>query len=248
MYEPVKHLVLRVLRVPHDPAPPDGSPGSLRVFRASAGYWRYRLVLWALSQAWVVVLAIGAIVGLRRMQDVAPPAIVGLVVVLEVLGLALALLNVGISLVTLRLDYELRWYMVTDRSLRIREGVVHVHEMTLTFANIQNVTIHQGPLQRLLGIADVRVQSAGGGGAAPQTAGGHQSLRDLHVASFSGVDDAAGIRDLVLQRLKRLRDSGLGDHDDPAPEPAPDGAGDSLLEALRELKAETALLREAAAR
>jgi membrane protein YdbS with pleckstrin-like domain len=60
-----------------------------------------------------------------------------------------------VSYVTIRLDYEFRWYKTTHRSLRIREGVWLVREMTMTYANIQDISVSQGPLQRLFGIADL---------------------------------------------------------------------------------------------
>jgi uncharacterized membrane protein YdbT with pleckstrin-like domain len=106
----------------------------------------------------------------------------------------------------------MRWYKVTDRSLRIRAGVWNVHEMTMTFANVQNITISQGPLERLFGISDVKVDTAGGGGSS----GSHGNAEglNLHVATFRGVDNPEEIRDLMLQRLRRLRDAGLGDLDD----------------------------------
>ncbi len=66
-----------------------------------------------------------------------------------------------------RLDVELHWYIVTDRSLRIRTGLVRLQETTMSFANLQQVEVKQGPLQRLLGLADVHVQSAGGGSDQP---------------------------------------------------------------------------------
>ena len=44
------------------------------------------------------------------------------------------------ALALVRLDFEKRWYLVTDRSLRVREGVVNVREMTIMFANIQNIS------------------------------------------------------------------------------------------------------------
>jgi membrane protein YdbS with pleckstrin-like domain len=62
-------------------------------------------------------------------------------------------------LAMVRLDFEKRWYVVTDRSFRVREGVVFVREMTVTFANIQNISISQGPIQRAVGIADLRVDT-----------------------------------------------------------------------------------------
>ena len=33
----------------------------------------------------------------------------------------------------LRVDYDLRYYVVTDRSLRVREGAWNVREMTITY-------------------------------------------------------------------------------------------------------------------
>ena len=38
-----------------------------------------------------------------------------------------------------------------------------MHETTISFENVQNVEVRQGPLQRYFGIADVVVQTAGGG-------------------------------------------------------------------------------------
>src|SRR5258708_3086649 len=79
-----------------------------------------------------------------------------------------------------RLDYEFRWYVVTDRSLRIRQGIVTFEETTLTFANVQNAEILQGPIERAFGFANVLVETAGGGGPAvkgqPGAAGWHKGL------------------------------------------------------------------------
>ena len=106
-----------------------------------------------------------------------------------------------------RLDYEMRWYIVTDRSLRVRSGIWSVQELTMTFANIQDIRVSAGPLQRVLGLADVKVTSAGGGG-------GSEQLGTSHMANMAGVDCAEAIRDLMVERLRRYRDAGLGDPED----------------------------------
>jgi hypothetical protein len=62
----------------------------------------------------------------------------------------------------------------------------------------------------LLGIADVRVQSAGGG--EPEHGAGAGD--SLHTGVFHGVDNASQIRDLILERLRQFRAAGLGDPDD----------------------------------
>jgi uncharacterized membrane protein YdbT with pleckstrin-like domain len=138
----------------------------------------------------------------------------------------------------------LRWYLVTDRSLRIRAGITTVQESTMSFANIQQVVVTRGPIQGLLGIADVRVQSAGGGGSTHEKGAGDS----LHTGVFHGVENAAEIRDLILERLRRFRESGLGDPDEPPMPPASAGAAGSpgaALIAARELREAARGLRRA---
>jgi hypothetical protein len=128
------------------------------------------------------------------------------------ISLVVYLVQLPISYLILRLDYQQRWYLVTDRSLRLRSGVWSVREMTMSFANVQQITMSQGPLQRLLGIADVCVQSAGGGGVVAGHPGAHHA--SLHTGVFHAVDNAQEIRDLVVERLRQFRETGLGDPDE----------------------------------
>ena len=157
---------------------------------------------------------------------------------LELIGLGLFLVQIPFSLAKARLDYEMRWYIVTDRSMRLREGIFGVREMTFTFANVQNIAIRQGPLQRLLGISDVVVRTAGGGGGSTEHGGADQHAgKTMHVGTLRAVDNAEMVRDLILHRLRQLRDAGLGDPDDrhPAVEVLR-AAARELLEAARALR------------
>lgn len=170
-----------------------------------------------------------------------------LIWVLKVSGLMLYLAQIPFTYALRRLDYEMRWYVVTDRSLRIRSGLVIVQEMTMSFANVQQVTVTQGPLQRLLGLADVRVQSAGGGGGG-EGKPGHGVQASLHLGVFHGVDNAIEIRDLILERLRQFRATGLGDPDDHHEPVSPSAATEAgspadVLAASQELLAEARALR-----
>jgi len=247
MYDRVKSTLLWLLRVPPEPHDPMGDVHSLRVFRAAPGYLRYLTLAWALSE---IGILLG---GLLVFIPLAIAAATGLAVILTTaLGLVAAVIflgQAGLTFFSLRLNYEMRWYKVTDRSLRIRAGVWNVREMTMTFANVQNITISQGPLERLFGISDVKVDTAGGGGSS----GSHGNAEglNLHVATFRGVDNPEEIRDLMLQRLRRLRDAGLGDLDDapglkgaPVYDPA-FGTTETLL-ALAAFRDEARALRRAA--
>jgi len=245
-----RELLCRYLKVPAEPAAPAGAPGSVRTFRAARGFFHYRLLHWGVSQ---VGAAIGLVVGFSFLNLVPNlmvlgfplPKIMELFELLAVLGFVLQL---PLGFVLVRLDYEMRWYIVTDRSLRIREGILRVREQTMTFSNIQNLSIQQGPIQRLFGIEDLKVRTAGGGASSGDEHGEHPSLENMHEGSFRGVRDAGPIRDAILSHLKGRRDTGLGE---PEAERSnlrgPMSPGDlgPLLQAADDLRAEAAALRQA---
>jgi len=242
MFAFVRDRVLDMLRVPGEPKGPEGT--SLLVFRADEGYYRYRIALFWIVRvllllafayvAFIVILVATAVLTEGKTKKlfagVEPSTLTTVVLIVGGIFGTLYLIQCVVSWATLRLDYELRWYKVTDRSLRIREGVWFVREMTMSFANIQNISIAQGPIQKLFGVSDVMVQSAGGGG-------GEQG-RSLHVGYFRGIADAQKVRDLMLERLRQHRDAGLGDGDD---------RQITMEDALREVRDEARALRIATA-
>ena len=246
MYEALKDRLLWLLKVPPEPTDPMGDVSTLRVFRAAPGYLRYITVGWLLTQVSILVGLLIADIPLAIFGTTSTPAAV-VATTVTILGLSAFVLQLGVTYFSLRLSFEMRWYKVTDRSLRIRTGVWNVSEMTMTFDNIQNITVTQGPLERLFGISDVRVTTAGGGEAAAQKKSCHGGGQNLHLGVFRGVDNPEEIRDLMLARLRRLRDTGLGDPtDDHTHESAASHEeGPQLLEAFR---SEAAALRQVAER
>lgn len=216
MGERLRGLLLRVLRVPPEPAVPAGGR-VIRVFRAAPNYFRYRLWLWAIAQVSALAGLIGGLFLLSALlRTVTDPTAVFMLHAAEAAAWAAYVVQLPFSLALLRLDFDLRWYILMDRSLRVREGVISVREKTMTFANIQQISIRRNPLQRLLGLADVQVQTAGGGGSG--SSGGHsgQVGEGMHEAFFRGVDNAEEIRTAIQERVRLHRDSGLGDPDDAA--------------------------------
>lgn len=227
----LERRLLALLMVPEAPAPPDGSSDSIRVFRAGRNYYVWSVIMWALTVvlAGVAVagLSLPLIIAIRGAPDLA--RIAAAVVLVLMWGVYLA--TAAITLLSRRLNYGLRWYIVTDRSLRIRSGIFRMSELTMTYSNVQEIRVASGPLQLLLGIADVEVQAAGGGGDGQHGRGGH-------VGRFTGVAHAAEIRDLIVDRLRQYRDSGLGE---PPPVASPDASGlaaaNRVLEEARALRA-----------
>jgi membrane protein YdbS with pleckstrin-like domain len=239
--------LLRFLRVPPTPTPPPGSPP--RVFRAAPNFYALRLIRFGLTQLLAVIGLFWAFWFVRiASQANAPRLVIVILQIVETFGVAALIVQFVAGWMLVRLDYELRWYMLSDRALRIREGIATVREKTMALANIQNISIRQGPLQRLLGIADVEVKTAGGGGGqGPESHKKGSHTEPMHVAYFRGVDNPQQIRDLVAEGVRRQRDAGLGDPGDhhETPQHAAHGTtADAAAELLREARA----LRESFAR
>ncbi len=247
MFEAFRKCCERLLRIPPQPGAPPGDEGSTKVFRASPNYLRYLKLCWtiialvtigAVLLFAVVPLVVATVAANRKLQGYGL-----LLLIIPAVILLLVVAGQLFRLAVLQLDYEKRWYVVTDRSLRIREGVVSVREMTVTFANIQNISVSQGPLQRHFKIADLRVDTAGGGGAESAKRPG----LNLHTAWFRGIENAEEVKALIQARLRGLKDSGLGDHEEQRA--AARSASDAhVATALREVLAEARALRTAASR
>jgi uncharacterized membrane protein YdbT with pleckstrin-like domain len=230
-----RDAALGFMRVPPTPTPPPGSPP--RVFRAAPNFFTLRMIRWSITQAFAVTGLVFAIMFHAFVLPEGLPTIVTWIIrIIEFLGVVALIAEVIFGWMLVRLDYELRWYMLSDRAIRIREGIATVREKTIALANIQNIAVRQGPLQRYFGIADVEVKTAGGGGGAKSEME-HKGTRDqMHVAYFRGVDNAEEIRDLLREGVRLQRDAGLGDPDEPV--------ADDAHAAVAELLAEARLLRK----
>lgn len=232
VYSALREAAIRLLKLPVGPPNPPPGGTVVRIFNASPRFLSYRLLpVWIGSGILVAVAIVVALV-----------AAVQSWVWLVASGFLLLLAAVfGISgYVTTRLEYEWRHYILTDRSVRIRGGVIFLKESTLTFANVQNLRIRKGPIQQLFGIADVLVDTAGGAGGG-KDAEGHAMERG-HRGAIQGIENPSEIRDLVMTLLRKYRDAGLGDPDDPSHGKPHEDEGERLREILVEVKALRAAL------
>lgn len=204
------------------PTLPEGSQ-TLRRLKPSPRYLAYVYTGALLGYAAPCLVAPALLlVGALALGPVVLPL---LVIALLVLSVSLAML--GVSLVALRLDWELRDYLIGSRSLRLRAGAFVQRELTLSYANVQNVEVTQGLLERLFGFKSLVVSTAGGRSAKPGPHG-----NSSHEARLVGLEDAEAVRDLILGALRQHRDAGLGE---PSHEPPPTRT--RLLEEIRDAAA-----------
>lgn len=233
-YQGIWGVVTRWLLVPNEPPHLTGADDlHVQCFRPAPGYLRYlKFFFWiglfaidiGLSLAWIGIFIAAPIVG----------------VLITPFALAVIVLPDVVAYIAIHLRYDSTWYVLSDRTMRIRRGIWDIHETTITYENIQNVSVQQGPVQRYFGIANVRVETAGGGAAGPK--GGRDAG---HEGILEGIENAEAIRDLIMQKWKATRSAGLGDERFHAP--AADGVGSgwksdhvSVLHQIRQLAAELA--------
>ncbi|NPU98256.1 MAG: PH domain-containing protein [Candidatus Omnitrophica bacterium] len=240
MYDAFKEFFLYLFCAPAEPpAPPAGTHSSLRIFRASRRFLDYQLVFLILALM-VVAAAFLAGTGLVFTRSA---TLAGLTA-FWLICFWILLLMAGWFLI--RLEYDMRYYIVTDRSLRIRRGVWTIVEQTLSFINIQNITVEQGPLERFFGIARIVIDTAGGGIVAQPQQG--MAVKNHHRAIMAGLDNAQEIRDLIVNYLKSMPQvSGVDGHEGiPGIGKTPFGArgfSEREIEILREIRDEVKFLR-----
>ena len=140
------------------------------------------------------------------------PAVAGIVL------LAAALVALWQTAYVQRFSYE-----VTEDTFDIASGVLSRREREIPYERVQNVDISENVLQRLLGLAQVRIETAGGSGTEAQLryvtraeAGrlqellGERKRRTTAEADSGAGDDAARAADTEMETLFTLSERELG--------------------------------------
>lgn len=175
--------------VPVEPVPtlpPPGADGERPLERRVVLAWR----LGASARLVPLAIALGAAVSLLPLPG-------PLVTAVLVVGAVVAALVVG-PLQALRWR---RWsWRLTDRAVELRSGVLVRRHVVLPHFRVQQIDVLEGPLERLLGLATLRVTTA--------SASGSVELPGLDA------DVAPGVRSELLARAARANaELGRSGHD-----------------------------------
>lgn len=213
VYQGVWGVITRLFLVPEEPPHLPTRPGETAMSFRPAPRWLDYLKF----QFWIGLIVFAGVIFVVWVVIMAAEPIAGVLIA----PVALALFGVPyvVGYVAIHLRYDTTWYVLTRRSLRIRRGIWTIHETTITFENVQNVSVSQGPLERMFGVANVLVETAGGGGGAAQAQGG-QAMQ-THRGLIEGIANAAEIRDMLMEQLRRSRTAGLGDETEAKPAARP---------------------------
>lgn len=233
VYSGVWAVLTEMFLVPREPPTlPSYTGAAPMTLRPCEGWLTYRKVLfWLLCLLIDVALFVPWAILFAEQRTIA--------MWLALPWLAIMVVPDVIAYVAIYLRYDTTWYILSDRSMRLRSGVWSIRETTITFDNIQNVKITQGPIQRCLGFSNVEVHTAGGGSSGPH---GHSS--GSHVGVLEGIEDAVAVRELIMERVRASRSAGLGDERDAEHAvAAARGWSEAHLLALREIAEAAAVLR-----
>jgi len=230
-------IARRLLKLPEGDPTFQGDPAKVETWNPDPGYLRYQLLGFWIGSIPLLALAGASFAGVVLIHTVTRLDVALRYLAATGFGL-LGLLIVAViafNYAAVHLEFDMLRYTLTQRAIRLRRGVSKIEEVTLSYANIQNVQYQQGPLQRWFGIADLIVQTAGGGGGMqPGTEGqvmlGHRGL-------IKGVGRPEELRELILSRVRKVKGAGLGDRRDAKPV-KPRGAGSVDSPAGRALLAE----------
>ena len=227
IYAQVWNVLERWFKVPVEPPTlPAEPPQDVTSFRPAPGFLRYLKFLF-----WLLLVIIDAAIFIAWLAILIAVPWLGLV--LAVPAAAVAIVPDILAYVAIHLRYDTTWYVIGRRSLRVRRGIWIIKETTITFENVQNLRITQGPLQRYFGIADLIVETAGGG----SRTGPHGEVSlNSHVGLIEGIDNADELRTLILGRLRQSKTAGLGDEDDGQEHPTGSGITAEHLVVLREIR------------
>lgn len=200
-YEGIWGILTPYFKLPKEPPNlPSVEGEEVEYLHPSEAYLRYRkfefwvllfIVDIALTAGWIALFVFNPLIG----------------ILVTPLALAIIILPDIVAYIAIHLNYDTTWYVLSDRSMRLRRGVWSLHETTITFENIQNIHVQQGPLQRWFGFSNLTVQTAGGGGGGEHGA----AMSGAHVGVLEGLDNAQEVRERILARCGKQAGAGLGE-------------------------------------
>jgi putative membrane protein len=142
---------------------------------------------------------------LDNVREILLAAVVGLIVgggaggMSSLMGFLVAVGGVALAAAAGYVRWMNTTYRVAGGALHFRRGVLTPDETTIPIARIQAIDATQGPVQRVFGVHELHVQTAGGG------SGGEIVLRAVSDTAARELRDVAGLPDPAAADLPEWR-------------------------------------------
>lgn len=109
-----------------------------------------------------------------------------------------------ITYIWAKLSYKYYKYELREEGFRKESGVIWKHYVTIPYGRIQNVDIFRGIFDRILGLSELHIQTAGMSGYGRYGGGAEGRLPGL------ALEDAEKLRDELIKRVRtKSKDQGL---------------------------------------
>jgi membrane protein YdbS with pleckstrin-like domain len=205
----IARLLIKIFALP-EPAPAENYAEGRGVVLPSLAFRRWSVWVPTTLAALFTLLPIGGLIAID-LFGTRPLPIPGWAYGAMV---AAALLFVVYAAESAKVTFLMLEYRFDELGLHIRRGSAIVREITLSYRNIQNVSIQRGPIDLLLGLSKVVVDTAGGGGAVAGAQGAGAAMAAIaHRGLMEGIDRfmAEDIRADLIERMKQFQGAGLGE-------------------------------------
>ncbi|PKN78762.1 MAG: hypothetical protein CVU48_07350 [Candidatus Cloacimonetes bacterium HGW-Cloacimonetes-1] len=107
--------------------------------------------------------------------------------------LVIAVILLSLSLLYISAFYKTLEYTIDQDSIRLKKGVFWRSRTTVPYNKITNIDITQGPIERLLRLSTIHIQTAG-------TSGGRQSGMPAELVMY-GIRDFEATKDIIMSHL-----------------------------------------------
>ena len=107
------------------------------------------------------------------------------------------LLYIGFCYLWAKLSYQNWHYELGEDAIKIEKGIIWKKYISIPYNRIQNIDIYRGVIDRLLGLSDLQIQTAGYGAAGASGVGSEGRLPGL------AKDEAEKLREELVKRSKR---------------------------------------------
>ncbi|MBO3841407.1 MAG: PH domain-containing protein [Candidatus Brockarchaeota archaeon] len=122
----------------------------------------------------------------------------GLVVILSFVLLILCLIISIPSIIWINLYYSSVFYTFTENEIIVERGIWWKNNSIVPYNRITNVDIRQGPLSRILGLWEIRIQTAG----YHDTSGGGIEVAEAILQGIKNIDE---VKSFILSKVRELK-------------------------------------------
>jgi membrane protein YdbS with pleckstrin-like domain len=104
----------------------------------------------------------------------------------------LAILATFVFFYYIEMKYKGYYYMITETELVFRKGIVNTIKTVVPFKEIQNLNIEKSVLERMLGIANLRIETAG------------SNITESEII-LPGVENADDLSDMIRKKMEEAK-------------------------------------------